>query len=78
VALDNGAGADQMSGTIYPIENQSAFVKMTMRIAGDEESVASLRDNLFLRDPVQIGDAATASWHATTRSIHASSQRGGH
>jgi putative spermidine/putrescine transport system ATP-binding protein len=66
VALQNGAaagaGVNQVSGTVYAIEYQGAFVKVTMRIAGDEEFVAYLRDDQFLRNPVQIGDAATASW----------------
>ena len=66
VALENGAapgvGVNQVSGTVYAIEYQGAFVKVTMRIAGDEEFVAYLRDDQFLKDPVQIGDAATASW----------------
>ena len=35
---------------------------MTLRIAGDADFVANLRDDQFLRDPVEIGDAATASW----------------
>jgi putative spermidine/putrescine transport system ATP-binding protein len=66
VALQNGAaagpGVNQVSGTVYAIEYQGAFVKVTMRIAGDEEFVAYLRDDQFLRNPVAIGDAATASW----------------
>ena len=66
VALQNGAaagaGVNQVSGTVYAIEYQGAFVKVTMRIAGDEEFVAYLRDDQFLRSPVAIGDAATASW----------------
>jgi putative spermidine/putrescine transport system ATP-binding protein len=66
VALHNGAAAgaaiNQVSGTVYAIEYQGAYVKVTMRIAGDEEFVAYLRDDQFLRNPVQIGDAATASW----------------
>jgi putative spermidine/putrescine transport system ATP-binding protein len=66
VALQNGAaagpGVNQVSGTVYAIEYQGAFVKVTMRIAGDEEFVAYLRDDQFLRNPVEIGDAATASW----------------
>ena len=51
-----------MSGTVYAIEYQGAFVKVTMRIVGDEEFVAYLRDDQFLRNPVEIGDTATASW----------------
>ena len=66
VALENGAagasGANQVSGTVYAIEYQGAFVKVTLRTAGDEDFVAYLRDDQFLRNPVQIGDAATASW----------------
>jgi putative spermidine/putrescine transport system ATP-binding protein len=66
VALQNGTaaggGVNQVSGTVYAIEYQGAFVKVTMRIAGDEEFVAYLRDDQFLRNPVEIGDAATASW----------------
>jgi putative spermidine/putrescine transport system ATP-binding protein len=66
VALQNGAaagaGANQVSGTVYAIEYQGAYVKVTLRIAGDEEFVAYLRDDQFLRDPVRIGDAATANW----------------
>ena len=56
------AGVNQVSGTVYAIEYQGAFVKVTMRIAGDEEFVAYLRDDQFLRSPVEIGDTATASW----------------
>jgi putative spermidine/putrescine transport system ATP-binding protein len=66
VALRNGAtagvGANQVSGTVDAIEYQGAYVKVTMRIAGDEEFVAYLRDDEFLRNPVGTGDAATASW----------------
>ena len=66
VALQNGAaagaGVNQVSGTVYAIEYQGAYVKVTMRIAGDEEFVAYLRDDQFLSAPVRIGDAATASW----------------
>jgi putative spermidine/putrescine transport system ATP-binding protein len=66
VALQNGAaagaGVNQVSGSVYATEYQGAYVKVTMRIAGDEEFVAYLRDDQFLRNPVQIGDAATASW----------------
>jgi putative spermidine/putrescine transport system ATP-binding protein len=66
VALENGAaegsGVNEVSGTVYAIEYQGAFVKVTIRIAGNEEFVAYLRDDQFLRNPVEIGDAATASW----------------
>jgi putative spermidine/putrescine transport system ATP-binding protein len=66
VALENGAaaatGINQVSGTVYAIEYQGAFVKVTLRTAGDDEFVAYLRDDQFLRNPVEIGDAATASW----------------
>ena len=66
VALQNGAAAggrvNQVSGTVYAIEYQGAFVKVTLRTAGDDEFVAYLRDDQFLRNPVQIGDAATARW----------------
>ena len=66
VALENGAagasGANQVSGAVYAIEYQGAFVKVTLRTAGDEDFVAYLRDDQFLRNPVEIGDAATASW----------------
>jgi putative spermidine/putrescine transport system ATP-binding protein len=67
VALENGAaaasdGVNQVSGTVYAIEYQGAFVKVTIRIAGNEEFVAYLRDDQFLRNPVEIGDTATASW----------------
>ena len=53
---------NQVSGTVYAIEYQGAFVKVTMRIAGDEEFVAYLRDDQFLASPVAMGDTATASW----------------
>ena len=66
VALANGqatgSGVNEVSGTVYAIEYQGAFVKVTMRIVGDEEFVAYLRDDQFLRNPVEIGDTATASW----------------
>jgi putative spermidine/putrescine transport system ATP-binding protein len=66
VALENGAagagGANQVSGAVYAIEYQGAFVKVTLRTAGDEDFVAYLRDDQFLKDPARIGDAATASW----------------
>jgi putative spermidine/putrescine transport system ATP-binding protein len=65
VALENGAagaGVNQVSGTVYAIEYQGAFVKVTLRTAGDDDFVAYLRDDQFLKNPVQIGDAATASW----------------
>ena len=66
VALENGAaaasGVNQVSGAVYAIEYQGAFVKVTLRTAGDEDFVAYLRDDQFLKNPVQIGDAATASW----------------
>ena len=47
---------------MYAIEYQGAFVKVTMRIAGDEEFVAYLRDDQFRMNPVALGDGATASW----------------
>jgi putative spermidine/putrescine transport system ATP-binding protein len=66
VTLQNGAatgaGVNQVSGAVHAIEYQGAFVKVTMRIAGDEEFVAYLRDDQFLKSPVEIGDTATASW----------------
>ncbi|HEX6112766.1 MAG TPA: ABC transporter ATP-binding protein [Geminicoccaceae bacterium] len=66
VMLENGAapaaGVNQVSGTVYAIEYQGAFVKVTLHTAGDDEFVAYLRDDQFLRNPVQMGDAATASW----------------
>jgi putative spermidine/putrescine transport system ATP-binding protein len=66
VTLQNGpaagASVNRVSGTVDAIEYQGAYVKVTMRIAGDEEFVAYLRDDAFLRNPVGIGDAATASW----------------
>jgi putative spermidine/putrescine transport system ATP-binding protein len=66
VSLENGGadatGVNQVSGTIYAIEYQGAFVKVTLRTAGDDDFVAYLRDDQFLRSPVQMGDAATASW----------------
>jgi putative spermidine/putrescine transport system ATP-binding protein len=65
VALKNGAaasGVNQVSGAVYAIEYQGAFVKVTLRTAGDEDFVAYLRDDQFLKNPVEIGDAATASW----------------
>ena len=66
VALQNGAAAgpaaNQVSGTVYAIEYQGAFVKVTLRTAGDDDFVAYLRDDQFLEKPVEIGDAATATW----------------
>ena len=66
VALQNGtvaaAGVNQVSGTVHAIEYQGAYVKVTMRIAGDEEFVAYLRDDVFAQTPVEVGDQATASW----------------
>jgi putative spermidine/putrescine transport system ATP-binding protein len=66
VALRNGAAAgpaaNQVSGTVYAIEYQGAFVKVTLRTAGDDDFVAYLRDDQFLESPVEIGDAATATW----------------
>jgi putative spermidine/putrescine transport system ATP-binding protein len=66
VALQNGAvastGVNQVSGTVHAIEYQGAFVKVTLRIAGDDEFVAYLRDDVFARSPVEVGDQATASW----------------
>ena len=66
VALQNGAAAgpavNQVSGTVYAIEYQGAFVKVTLRTAGDDDFVAYLRDDQFLKNPVEMGDAATATW----------------
>jgi putative spermidine/putrescine transport system ATP-binding protein len=66
VTLENGAapatGVNQVSGTVYAIEYQGAFVKVTLRTAGGDEFVAYLRDDQFLKNPVGIGAAATASW----------------
>jgi putative spermidine/putrescine transport system ATP-binding protein len=66
VALHNGAATasvvNQVSGTVDAIEYQGAYVKVTMRIAGDEEFVAYLRDDVFAQSPVEIGDQATTTW----------------
>jgi hypothetical protein len=40
-----GGGVNQVSGTVCAVEYQGAFVKVTMRIVGDEEFVAYLRDD---------------------------------
>jgi hypothetical protein len=64
IAADAGgaAGINQVTGTVYAIEYQGAFVKVTMRVAGDDEFVAYLRDDVFGKTPVAAGDQATASW----------------
>ena len=66
VALRNGAvagiGVNQVSGTVHAIEYQGAYVKVTLKVAGDEEFVAYLHDDVFAKDPVEVGDDATASW----------------
>jgi len=59
---DAGPAANRVSGTVYAIEYQGAFVKVTLRTAGDDDFVAYLRDDRFLASPVGIGDAATATW----------------
>ena len=43
-------GVNQVSGTVYAIEYQGAFVKVTLRTAGDEDFVAYLRDDQFLKE----------------------------
>ena len=51
-----------MSGTIFAIEYQGPFVKVTLEVPGGEDFVAYVSDADFYADPLDIGDPVVASW----------------
>ena len=72
VGLSKGGAADgaknQSRGTIYAIEYQGTFVKVTLEAAGNDEFVAYIPDGTFFAAPMDIGDEVTAAWQ--TDDVH--------
>ncbi len=59
--------ADQLNaalGTVHAIEYQGTYVKVTIDMATGEEFVANVLDEVFFREPVDIGDRVVARWSA--------------
>ncbi len=72
VELAKGHASDsaknQLNGTVYAIEYQGTYVKVTLEAAGHDEFVTYVGDNKYFAQPVDIGDAVTASWQ--TKDVH--------
>ena len=63
------SGADNTSvGEVHTIEYQGTYVKVTLDMNRGEEFVAHIPDEIFLTDPLDIGDRAEASWK--TEHVH--------
>jgi putative spermidine/putrescine transport system ATP-binding protein len=60
--LDIGGQVNAVLGSIYAIENQGSYVKLTIDIASGEEFVAHVPDETFFTDPLNIGDRVVARW----------------
>ncbi len=57
----NGA-SHHVEGKVQAIEYQGAFVRVTLDRGADEAFIAQVPDDAFYRAPLQLGEAAAASW----------------
>jgi len=58
------AAANSVTGTIFAIEYQGTYVKVTLEVPGGEDFVAYVSDAEFYGAPLDIGDPVVASWSA--------------
>ena len=68
-----GDSADQhrsaLTGTVTDLEYQGTFVKVGIEIAGQEEFIVHLPDELFFENPLKTGQRVTAHWKSE-RNFH--------
>ncbi len=68
-----GDSADQhrsaLTGTVTDLEYQGTFVKVSIEIAGHEEFIVHLPDELFFESPLESGQTVTAHWKSE-RNFH--------
>jgi len=57
-----GATSNAVAGTAHAVEYQGTYVKVTIDVAGRDRFVANLPDDVFRKDPVDIGDRVVAGW----------------
>ncbi|MEZ5782435.1 MAG: ABC transporter ATP-binding protein [Rhizobiaceae bacterium] len=53
---------NELSGTIIATEYQGSYVKVTVDVGDGEPFVANVSDDIYFRDPADVGDAVTMSW----------------
>jgi putative spermidine/putrescine transport system ATP-binding protein len=58
------AARNELEGTIYAVEYQGTFVKVTLEASGPEVFMAYVDDSAFFALGADIGDRVTVSWKA--------------
>ena len=61
-ASARNGGSQHIEGKVQAIEYQGAFVRVTLDRGADEAFIAQVPDDTFYRAPLQLGEAAAASW----------------
>ena len=56
-------GANSVAGIVEATEYQGSYVKVTLKVEGDE-FVANVSDRAYFAEPVETGDAVVATWNA--------------
>ena len=63
------AHRSSMTGTVSNLEYQGTFVKVAIEMAGQEEFIVHLPDNVFFENPLDTGQTVTAHW-SSDRNFH--------
>lgn len=63
-----GESASELGGTVTAVEYQGTHVSVLVRIAGDQEVTATLKDSTFFTTPHAIGDHVRLHWD--TNNLH--------
>jgi putative spermidine/putrescine transport system ATP-binding protein len=63
------AGHSSVTGTVTDLEYQGTFVKVAMSIAGHDDFIVNLPDDVFFANPLDAGQQVTANWE-NARNFH--------
>ena len=63
-SADRGESLNSIVGTVWMIEYQGTWVKVSITLSDGEEFVANIHDEVFFANPVDEGDTVVARWTA--------------
>ncbi len=63
------ANRSALTGKVTDLEYQGTFVKISIEMAGHDEFIVHLPDDLFFEAPLETGQMVTAHWH-NERNFH--------
>jgi hypothetical protein len=66
---DDGERLNSVVGTVWMIEYQGTWVKVSINLPDGEEFVVNVHDDVFFANPVDEGDTVVVRW--TVDAVHA-------